>query len=397
MHVGLLSPKWPPTQVSNGIVTYVGTVHRELLRLGHRVSVFSGDCQDDPSSGVYRVESGRPTSLLRAVRRRLSSAVNEQDGFGAQIKDCLMQVHANDPLDVFEMEESFGWCATVARNFLVPTIVRLHGPAFLSWIADGQHELDREQKIAAEGRALLRVKNVMSPSRSTADAVAQRYGMDASRFEYLSNPVDLVDELLVWQPKETEERFILFIGRFDHRKGADFMISAFASLAIERPGLKLKMAGPDIGVATEAGVFEKFAEYVERRVPCELADRIAFLGVCSNKELQQLRAECSVVAICSRWESFGYVVAEALMQGCAVSALDVPGVNELITHGRTGLLAPLGDVAAFNDNLSAILDDSELASHLGSSARQHALSELAAPIIVTRMVSHYRSVIGSTA
>ena len=41
MHIGLFSPSWPMRLNPNGIVTYVHHLRGELIRQGHRVSIFT--------------------------------------------------------------------------------------------------------------------------------------------------------------------------------------------------------------------------------------------------------------------------------------------------------------------------------------------------------------------
>jgi glycosyltransferase involved in cell wall biosynthesis len=60
--------------------------------------------------------------------------------------------------------------------------------------------------------------------------------------------------------------------------------------------------------------------------------------------------------------------------GLPVVAPAVGGLTELVRHGETGLLAPLGDVLGLAEALGRLLDDPREARALGRAGRERALS-----------------------
>ncbi len=62
---------------------------------------------------------------------------------------------------------------------------------------------------------------------------------------------------------------------------------------------------------------------------------------------------------------------EAQALGVPVIAGDGHGVPEIVADGRTGLLAPVGEVAAFRDAVAVLLDDPARAAALGAAAAEH--------------------------
>lgn len=63
----------------------------------------------------------------------------------------------------------------------------------------------------------------------------------------------------------------------------------------------------------------------------------------NHKEYQ----DASIYALSSRYEGFGLVLVEAMQQGLPVVSTIVLMVQEIVSHGETGLLVPNGDVDAF--------------------------------------------------
>ena len=392
MHVGLYSPSWPPGELPNGVVTYVRIVRAELMRRGHRVTIFSGHCRPDSAEQVLHVNVGNRWPLWRALQRRIGRGWNSEYDFGPRIARAVKRLHDRDPLDVFEMEESFGWCADVARHTPVPLVVKLHGPAFLSLVELDRDVARRNARVEAEGAALRSARAIIAPSRSTMLDTAKKYSLLQSEVVSIPNPIDAVAEALVWHAGAEWADDVLFVGRFDYGKGGDVAIRAFARLASTRPRLRLTFVGPDQGLSLAEGGMQHFADYLRLNVEPGVATRIRFLGTRPAQEVQRLRLQCAVVLLASRRESFGYVVAEAMMQGCPIAAFDVVGVNELVVHGETGLLAPLDDIDALAANVARLLDNPAEAAAIGARARASIAQQCGADAVVGRMLEVYRQV-----
>ena len=72
-----------------------------------------------------------------------------------------------------------------------------------------------------------------------------------------------------------------------------------------------------------------------------------------------------------RWqEPFGLVGPEALAHGVPIVGFDVGAVREYLENGRTGLLVPAGDVAAFALAVERLLNDASFAAELGARGRE---------------------------
>ena len=74
----------------------------------------------------------------------------------------------------------------------------------------------------------------------------------------------------------------------------------------------------------------------------------------------------------SESESFGLAALEAMSCGVPVIASRVGGVPEVVIDGETGLLAPVGDVAAMAAHVVRLIADAPLRARLGAAARRRA-------------------------
>jgi len=171
-------------------------------------------------------------------------------------------------------------------------------------------------------------------------------------------------------PELASRSGVCFVGRLVRKKGVDHLIEAFARLPEElRSGTRLRIAGD----GPERANLERLA--AERGVRAE------FLGHSSPERVRELFRESEVLAAPSLTapngdaEGFGMVFLEAAALGTPSVAYAHGGVREAVVDGRTGLLAPEGDVAALTANLQRLLTDRALAEQLGLQGRDRTLGE----------------------
>jgi glycosyltransferase involved in cell wall biosynthesis len=129
----------------------------------------------------------------------------------------------------------------------------------------------------------------------------------------------------------------LFAGASIHRKGFDLLLAAFARVAREEPGVRLRAVGP-LGDA---------AHHLERYqgAPVTMLPATDQAGLAA--ELR--RADCLVLP--SRNDSYAMVVAEALAAGVPVLVSDMVGAKELVTEGETGWVVPVEDAGRLAERM----------------------------------------------
>lgn len=84
-------------------------------------------------------------------------------------------------------------------------------------------------------------------------------------------------------------------------------------------------------------------------------DDVLFLGKMTAPE--EVVASCDLFVLTSESESFGLAALEAMACAVPVVSTDTGGTPEVNKHGVSGLLSPVGDVAAMAENAYAILKD----------------------------------------
>lgn len=119
-----------------------------------------------------------------------------------------------------------------------------------------------------------------------------------------------------------------------------------------------------------------------------LADRVHFVGVVD--EVAPLLAAADLLLLPSETESFGLVALEAMASGVPVVASRVGGLPEVVEHGLTGYLEPVGDVDAMAEDSLRILSDCEARKRFGEAARERAVRLFDWRIVVPRYEEIYR-------
>lgn len=99
------------------------------------------------------------------------------------------------------------------------------------------------------------------------------------------------------------------------------------------------------------------------------ADRVRYHGRIEHKaELKALYESADLFVWPAVNEAYGMVLLEAQAMGCPVLAGAYGGVASVVKHGETGVLTQPGDIAAFADALSALLQDRDRLRILGANA-----------------------------
>lgn len=371
MHIAFYSNGWPPSEYPGGINTYLASLSEALQAKGHRVTIVTsrvpaGYVHPD----VHPVDDSSMQQFLRKLKDRLQRVRYQEFSYGALIASTFRRIHRSDPVDIIEMEESFGFAGDVQQAIDVPVVVKLHGPIFLAQTQEALATPFIKARVQREGRSLQVIRYVTAPSQRTLERSLEFYGLRPTLTSHLRNPVPRMKNLPMWSSGGCDPRSLLFVGRFDRIKGGDSALLTYRRLLSRYPDLKLLFVGPDLGVL-EQGKVLGFHDYVEKHFDKSQQRNISFLGELPQARIQELRVGSVATLVTSVWETGPYTALEAMAQGCPVVAFDTGGTGEIIVHGETGLLAPLMDYAALDRQISVLLEDPECGEVLGRNARQY--------------------------
>lgn len=182
----------------------------------------------------------------------------------------------------------------------------------------------------------------------------------AGTMTVVANPVDSARFARGARTSAARARTVLGVGRLMEQKDHACLIRAFARIAPDCPGWRLRIVG-------EGPMRSQLQREVAR---LGLGDRIDLPG--ASGDIAADYEEAGLVAISSRYESFGMVAAEALAAQRPVLAFDTcAGVAEMIAQGENGVLVDGSGtdearVAALAEGLNRLLADDALRARLAA-------------------------------
>jgi len=399
MRIALYVPSWPPGFVANGIVTYASHLVPALRRLGHEVYVLAPKLPAGYSD-PYVIDLGHYSPERRIWDRMVSKLAPESGLFkaaSAAIALAIVDLVKRHKIEVFEIEESFGWSLPTTRLKLLPVVVRLHGPwALYGKFFDSTNRLPINlRRSEREGEGIRRASFVTANCNDTLEAVKAHYGLDLIKSCIIPTPLDAADDTATWDVETCDKNNFLFVGRFDKLKGADLVLRAFFKLASLNPRLRLTFVGPDNGVEDSEGKIWFFEQYVERNFPGWFRSRIEFRGRMNHTDLMSLRSNHFVTMIAAQIDTMGYMVLEPMSLGSPLVTTAVGGIPEFIKDRHNGLLVPSQDVNAMANACQMLLDAPDLAARIGRQAWLDCRNLYGSDNVAAQTVAAYRRAIES--
>jgi glycosyltransferase involved in cell wall biosynthesis len=177
-------------------------------------------------------------------------------------------------------------------------------------------------------------------------------------------------------------RLIGAVGRLWHQKRLKDLIWAADMLKVIRDDVHLLV----IGDGPQRRALERYQEL------CRVEDKVHFLG--ARDDVPRLMPHLDVLWLASSYEGLPNTIMEAMAAAVPVVATDIWGNRELVVHGETGFLVPVGDRAGFARYAHIILDNSELAAGLGAAGRQRISTKFTLEAMVEKHAALYRELLG---
>lgn len=213
--------------------------------------------------------------------------------------------------------------------------------------------------------ALRRADLIVPNSRGSAEGVLEIIPGAARRLTVLPNPVDFASidgmarQIGEIDSAKVERPVIITVARLESVKRLDIAIRAFAKLINNGASGHFFICGdgsqraPLAQLASDLGV----------------DNRVTFLGFVANPYAEMRAADIFVLS--SDREGLPNALIEAQGLGLPAVATDCrSGPGEIIVHGRTGLLAPTGELDAFALALQALMFDANKRQIFGAAAAE---------------------------
>jgi len=189
---------------------------------------------------------------------------------------------------------------------------------------------------------------------------ARKHGVKENSLVYIQNGVDLSEveeQRLQTKVINTQEKSIGFVGQMISRKNIFDILDVFNDLCTKHNNLKLIL----LGDGEQREELEKYSQQLP------YANKVEFLGFRDDR--LELLQSFDLFVMTSSLEGIPRCLMEATAMGIPVAAYDIAGIDQLITHEKSGLLAKLGDKETLSSYWEKLLFDTKYATDLADNAR----------------------------
>lgn len=223
----------------------------------------------------------------------------------------------------------------------------------------------REAKAARklEETAFGQADAVVVTTTEMADEVAKRYRLERKRIRVIPNYVE-TERFKPAQRSENERLRIAFVGRLDRQKNLRVFVKAVRDLDVD-----VRLIG-----------------YGPQREELEILARgsrahFEFMGNVPNRDLPALLNQSDIFVLPSLYEGHPKALLEAMACGLPSIGTRVPGIQNVIKDGVTGLLCEPKQ-EALTASLNRLLKSADLRSQLATAGREYVVAEFALDRVV---------------
>jgi len=203
-----------------------------------------------------------------------------------------------------------------------------------------------------QGFVLRHANVVTTPSAYLTEVVIRSYGVSRKNTVINYNAAEKPEVLSL--PIQPIPHQIVTTARLVEWKGIDGIIRATAQLVKEFPDVHLLIAGD----GPEETSLKKLADELD------VQEHVTFLGRVSRAETWYIRKTSQVYVLNSTYEGLPHTALTSFAAEIPMVATDIPGTDEAVYDGVSGLLVPPEDNSALAEAIARLLKDPVLCTNL---------------------------------
>ncbi|MGW8802267.1 glycosyltransferase [Streptomyces sp. NPDC055775] len=343
-----------------GVTTWSHQMARLLLARGHRVHMVGitvSDVPQDlggtlpyPTTTLYDTPPPEPAPS-RGLRGRLDPVARCRN----RLRAAGMRERAAELTRLFASARP-GAVVIVTQVWAMEwvALARTRGLTVIGMSHESYLYSRSTSRFARVKRHYADVDRMLVLTREDADLWIREGRMNNVGF--MPNPLPFLPSA----PSPRARPVVLSVGRLTDQKGIDMLLDAWAEVAPHHPEWTLEIHGD--------GEDEEALKAQSREAG--LDDSVQWCG--RTADVQGALDGGSIFVMSSRGEGFPLALMEAMAAGLPSVAFDcAPGVREIVSDGRDGLLAPLGSTSELAAHLRTLISDSALRDRMGDAAREN--------------------------
>ena len=234
------------------------------------------------------------------------------------------------------------------RRYHIPYIIVEHWSGYLP--ENGQYMRQSATKKRFAQRVCENAEVVMTVSRVLEQAM-KRCGLKAKKWARVNNVVDDFFFSEYTKPQNQDKKILLHVSCFDERaKNVKGLLRAAKILSEKRKDWHLVLVGTGID-------YEDVRHYAENLdLPAELLE---WAGELIPNKVAELMKKSDALVLCSRYETYGVVLAEAAVAGLRILSTPVGIAEEIgalivpqeIAQNKPGRFAEFMEAILWNETL----------------------------------------------
>ncbi len=227
----------------------------------------------------------------------------------------------------------------------------------------------------------------VSPLSKALAADMLKIKVPPKKIRMILNGVDLKEaeiELDTQNPllyPDLKAKKIAYVGQMASRKNIRDLIKTFDLLYQNHPDTCLFL----IGEGDQKAELEAYAQSLPS------SRNITFLGYRADR--LKILKEIDLFCMTSSLEGIPRCMMEAMAMGVPVAAYNIPGVDQLIVHEKTGLLADFGDHKTLTQCWERLLYDETFSKKIAQNGRQHILEHFSAQKMAQTYATLYQEML----
>jgi glycosyltransferase involved in cell wall biosynthesis len=404
LRVAFLAYRGNPHSGGQGV--YTRHLTRELVALGHHVTVFAGPPYPEldegvelvqvPSLDLYRQPDPFRIPRLREFRSWVdalefglmcTAGFPEPLTYSLRARKLLRQRRSD--FDVVHDNQCMGrgMLGMLADGW--PLVTTLHHPITVDRRLELAHARTLRRKVTLRRwygfvrmqlQVARRLPTVLTVSESSCNDIVADMGVSPERLRIVPVGVDHTRFRPLPHVPKVPGRLMTTASADVPLKGLVPLLEAVAKVRTERHA--------DLVVIGKPRSESRVQETIER---LGLEDAVHFVSGVSDERIVELYAEAEVAVVPSLYEGFSLPAVEAMACGVPLVATTGGALPEVAGgHGDTALLVPPGDVGALAVAIVDALDDPALRARVGAAGRRRVLERFTWRATAEGTVAAYR-------
>ena len=381
MKIGLLSYRSNPYSGGQGI--YIRHLSKALSKLGHEVSVISGQPYpelDDsinliklPGLGLFesseRFSAFKISFLWNLLNfyewfTVMTGGFPEPYAYGRRVYRLLKKTNFNFDI-LLDNQSLSSSLLKIQKEF--PLVVTIHHPITRDHKLEMDNAKNWKERLSSnrwhnflpmQKRTATKLRNIICVSQPSKEDVIAEFNVKEERITVIPNGIDIENFKPSSDSKTLDFKIVTTASSDIPLKGLRHLILALPRVLRDYPLTRLTV----IGKSPKKSKLNKLIDDLN------LEDKITFKSGISENEIVDIYHDSDIAVIPSLYEGFGFGAGEAMACGVPLISTDSGGLKQVI--GESALKIEPGSVQQIEESIIKLFNEEETRNELSKKGRE---------------------------